>query len=77
MALIQVRVAENTFTPAQKRQIISKLTDALLPVEGHNTRPATVVIEEVRNGEWNASGRATAVETMHATCASFLGYGCI
>jgi 4-oxalocrotonate tautomerase len=77
MSLIQVRVAENTFTPAQKRQIINKLTDAVLPIEGENTRRATVVIEEVRSGDWNTDGHAKATETMHAACASFLGFGCI
>ena len=78
MPLIQVRVAENTFTPAQKRQFINKLTDAVVPTEGENTRPVTsVMIEEVRSTEWSTVGQTTATEAMHAACASFLGYGCI
>jgi 4-oxalocrotonate tautomerase len=32
--LIDVHVIENTFTPEQKRQMIERLTDAMVSVEG-------------------------------------------
>jgi 4-oxalocrotonate tautomerase len=59
MPLIQVKLIENVFTPAQKSQIIHKLTEAMVSIEGENLRPVTwVVIEEVRSSEWGIGGQA-------------------
>jgi 4-oxalocrotonate tautomerase len=58
MPLIQVKLIEEVFTPAQKREIISKLTDAMVSIEDENMRPVTwVVIEEAKSGEWGIGGR--------------------
>ena len=70
MPLIQVKLIENVFTPAQKNQIISKLTDAMVSIEGENMRPVTwVVIEEVRSGEWGIGGQALTTDAVHALAA--------
>ena len=48
MPLIQVKLIENVLTPEQKSQIIAKLTDAVVSIEGDNMCPVTsVVIEEL------------------------------
>ena len=58
MPLIQVKLIEEVFTPAQKREIITKLTDAMVSIEGENMRSVTlVVIEEVRSGDWGIGAR--------------------
>ena len=70
MPLIQVKLIENVFTPAQKNEIISKLTDALVSIEGENMRPVTlVVIEEVRSGSWGIGGQALTTDAVHALAA--------
>ena len=70
MPLIEVKVIENVFTPEQKSQMITKLTDALVSIEGENLRPATlVVIEEVRSGEWAYGGKAMTTDAVHAMAA--------
>jgi len=70
MLLIQVKLVENVFTPAQKSQIITKLTDAMVSIEGENMRPVTlVVIEEVRSGDWAISRKAPTAGTVHASAA--------
>jgi len=57
MPLIQVKVIEGVFSHEQKREIIQKLTDAMVSVEGENMRPVTwVVIEDVKSGEWAIGG---------------------
>ena len=57
MPLIQVRLLEKVLTSSQKKQIITKLTDAMVSIEGENARPVTwVVIDEVRSGEWGIGG---------------------
>jgi 4-oxalocrotonate tautomerase len=70
MPLIQVKVIENVFTPEQKNQMITKLTDALVSIEGENLRPATVVvIEETRSGDWGIGGKVITTEAAHAMAA--------
>ncbi len=51
MPLIQVKLIENVFTPEQKSQIISKLTDAMVSIEGENLRPVTWVVIEASPSE--------------------------
>ena len=59
MPLIQVKLIENVFSSDQKREIIERLTDAMVEVEGENMRPVTwVTIEEVASGEWGIAGNA-------------------
>jgi 4-oxalocrotonate tautomerase len=53
MPLIQVQVIKDVFTKEQKRQIISKLTDAMVSVEGENMRQVTFcLVEEVESDDW-------------------------
>ena len=70
MPLLQVKVIENVFTPEQKRQMITKLTDAIVSIEGEYTRPYTLVlIEDVRGGEWAVGGKPLTAEAVHALAA--------
>ena len=70
MPLIQVKLIEEVFTPAQKKEIISKLTDAMVAIEGENMRSVTwVVIEEVRSGQWGIGGQAMTTEAVRALAA--------
>jgi 4-oxalocrotonate tautomerase len=59
MPLIEVKVIEGVFTEAQKRQIVHKLTDAMVSIEGENMRSVTlVIVEEVKSGDWGIGGRS-------------------
>jgi 4-oxalocrotonate tautomerase len=70
MPLIQVKVLEEVFTPAQKKQIITGITEAIVAVEGENMRPVTwVIIEDVRSGEWGMGGQAVTTEAARALAA--------
>ena len=67
MPLIQVRVIKDVFSKDQKRQIISKLTDAMVSIEGEAMRGVTwCVIEEVESGDWGIGGQALTTEDVHA-----------
>ena len=47
MPFIQVKLIENVFSPEQKQQLITRITDAFIEVEGEHIRPVTfVVIDE-------------------------------
>jgi 4-oxalocrotonate tautomerase len=70
MPLIQVRLIEEVFTPAQKKEMISRLTDAMVAIEGENMRPVTwVIIEDVRSGDWGIGGQAMTTEAVRALAA--------
>jgi 4-oxalocrotonate tautomerase len=57
MPLINVKVIEGVLTSTQKQEIIRKLTDTMVSIEGENVRPVTwVVIEEVKSGDWGIGG---------------------
>jgi 4-oxalocrotonate tautomerase len=43
MPLIEVRLIEKVFNPEQKSQIIQKLTDAMVSIEGENMHGVTWV----------------------------------
>src|SRR5438552_6607383 len=67
MPLIQVRVLKDVFSKEQKRQIISKLTDAMVSIEGENMRNVTwCVVEEVESGDWGIGGNALTTADVHA-----------
>lgn len=57
MPLVNVKVIEGVFTPEQKSEMIQKLTDVMVSIEGENLRGVTwVVVEEVRSGDWGIGG---------------------
>jgi 4-oxalocrotonate tautomerase len=59
MPLVNVQVIENVFTPEQKKQIIEKVTDAMVSIEGEALRGVTwVKIDEVKEGNWGIGGHA-------------------
>jgi 4-oxalocrotonate tautomerase len=59
MPLINVKLIEGVFDASEKTQIIEKLTDAMVSVEGEAMRPVTwVTVEEVPSGAWGIAGKA-------------------
>ena len=70
MPLIEVKVIENVFTPAQKAQMVKKLTDAMVEIEGENLRSVTtVIVEEVRSGDWAMGGKPLSSNEVKAIAA--------
>lgn len=71
MPLINIKVIEGVFSPEQKAQIVRKLTDAMVEVEGEAMRPVTwAVIEEVRSGDWAIGGKALSTADVKALGAA-------
>jgi 4-oxalocrotonate tautomerase len=67
MPLIEVKMIEQVFTPAQKKELIAKLTDAVVALEGEALRPYTVVLlEDVRSGSWGVGGQGLTTEDVKA-----------
>jgi 4-oxalocrotonate tautomerase len=70
MPLINVRLIDGVFSPAQKKQIAEKLTDAMVAIEGEALRPYTVVvIDEVKSGDWAFGGQTLTTADVKALAA--------
>ena len=63
MPIVNVKLIEGVFTHEQKQEMIHKLTDAMVSIEGENMRCVTsVVIEEVKSGEWGLGGKVLTTD---------------
>ena len=70
MPLIQVKLIEGVFSPKQKQEIVKKLTDAMVSVEGENMREVTTcIVEEVKSGDWGIAGKPLTTEDVKALAA--------
>ncbi len=70
MPLIQVSVVKGVFTSEQKQQMISRLTDAMVTIEGENMRGLTwVKVDEIDSGDWGIGGQALTTEAVKAVAA--------
>lgn len=71
MPLINVKLIEGVFSADQKKDMVAKLTDTMVSIEGENMRPVTwVLIEEVASGEWGIGGNAMTTADVKALAAS-------
>jgi 4-oxalocrotonate tautomerase len=74
MPLLNVKLIEGVFTQKQKQEMVRKLTDTMVSIEGENMRPVTwVVIEEVKSGEWGVGGNMLTTADVHAMAAGKKG----
>ncbi len=64
MPLVTIDVIKDVFTPSEKQQLIAKVTEAMIAVEGEALRGVTWVrINEFESGDWAIGGQAlTAVD---------------
>ena len=63
MPFVNVKVIRGVFTPDQKQQMIAKLTDAMVSIEGEPMRQVTwVAVEEVDSGDWGIGGHCLTTQ---------------
>jgi 4-oxalocrotonate tautomerase len=66
MPLVNIQVIENVFTPQQKKEMIEKVTDVMISIEGEPLRPYTLVkIDEVKDGNWSVGGKIVTASDVH------------
>ncbi len=67
MPMVTVKLIEGVFTAEQKHEMISKITETMVEIEGENLRPVTwVIVEEVRSGDWGIAGNGLTTADVHA-----------
>ena len=70
MPLVNVKLIEGVLSQAQQKEMIQKITDAVVSIEGENLREVTwVVIDEVKSGNWGIGGNAITTEDVKALAA--------
>ena len=73
MPLINVKVIEGVFSDEQKREIVERLTETMVSIEGENMRGVTwCVLEEVGSGDWAIAGKPLSTEDVKALAAGAL-----
>lgn len=67
MPLITIDVIENVFTTEQKKEIVTKITDTMVAIEGESLRGVTWVrINEFKEGAWGIGGQTLYAADIHA-----------
>jgi len=70
MPFVNVKVIEGVFSTDQKQDMVRRLTDAMVEIEGENMRPVTwVVVEEVKSGDWGIAGNPLTTADVKALAA--------
>jgi 4-oxalocrotonate tautomerase len=65
--LIQVKLIEGVFTGPQKREIVERLSEAMIEVAGESMRRVTwCMVEEVTSGDWGIGGQALTTDDVRA-----------
>lgn len=63
MPLVDIHLIEGAFTPEQKREMIEKVTETMVGIEGEALRGVTWVrVQEFASGEWGIGGKAITAD---------------
>ena len=67
MPLVTIDVIKDVFTPSQKRDLMDKVTEAMIAVEGEAMRGVTWVrVQEFEQGDWAIGGMHMTAADVHA-----------
>jgi len=70
MPLVDIEVIEGVFDQSQKAQMIEKVTNAMVEIEGEAMRGVTWVrVKEVRSGQWGIGGSMPSTADIKAMAA--------
>lgn len=71
MPLIQIKGIAGYLSLEQKQQLIQKVTDAVVSVEGEGLRSVTwVIVEDVSSGAWGVGGHPVTTEMLRKMAAA-------
>lgn len=71
MPMVDIQVIKNVFTPQQIGELIEKVTDAMVAVEGEAMRGVTWVrLHEIEEGHWAIGGTRLSAADVKRMAAS-------
>lgn len=70
MPLVQIKGVAGFLSIEQKQELIRRVTDAVVAMEGEGLRPVTwVIVEDVPSGTWGVAGQPVTTEAMQQMAA--------
>ena len=67
MPLVNIELIEGVFSSEQKKEMIKKVTDTMVSIEGENLRQVTwVKVNEVKQGDWGIGGNTLTAADVKA-----------
>lgn len=67
MPLVDIQVLAGVFSAAQKQDMIRKVTDTMVAIEGETMRGVTWVrVIDVPSGQWGIGGKALSADDVKA-----------
>jgi len=71
MPFIDIKVIEGVFTPEEQQELVERVSEAVIAVEGEALRPVThVAITETPSGTWAIGGQAMTAEAVRSKRAA-------
>lgn len=71
MPLVDIQVIEGVFTAEEKAEMIEKVTNTMVEIEGEAMRGVTWVrVQDVPSGQWGIGGQALTSKDVKALQAS-------
>ena len=67
MPLVDIELIEGVFDARQKQDMIRRVTDAMVAIEGEAMRPVTWVrAKEIPSGQWGIAGKGITAANVKA-----------
>jgi 4-oxalocrotonate tautomerase len=71
MPYVNVKLVEGVFDEEQKQEMLSRITETMVDIEGEALRPYTLVtIEELRSGDWSVGGHVITTQAARSLRAA-------
>jgi len=68
--MVDIQLIKGVFTSEQKRQMIEKITQTMVDIEGEAMRGVTWVrVQEFASGEWGIGGKPLTADDVKALAA--------
>ena len=70
MPMVDIQLIEGVFTAEQKKEMIQRITQTMVDIEGEAMRGVTWVrVQEFASGEWGIGGKPLSTEDVKALAA--------
>lgn len=71
MPYVNVKVVKGVFDEEQKQEMLSRITETMVDIEGEALRPYTLVtLEELNSGDWCVGGQFITTQAARTLRAS-------
>lgn len=71
MSLVTIKLLEGMYSATQKQQMIERVTDAMVAIQGERLRPVIWVLidDDVPSGNWGIAGHGLTADRLQSIAA--------